>query len=288
MAFFKEIFIILLIAVVFIIGFSAYVCFIYIRPRQFISAVTPKEFNLVPFDNVELKTDDGLTLKGWYIHSETPIDNAVIICHGYPMDKGNVLDLAFIFHENYNVLLFDFRGMGENEGSFTTIGLKETKDFNAAVSFLKDKGMKKIGALGFSLGGAVIIMANNPDISAAVSDSSFARIDSMMDVVYGNFGVFRFPFVYCTKLIARFIFGIDTSKISPLDAIKDFKTPLFLIHSQKDSQIDVKYAHLLHKASPNSELWVMSSADHGETYHMYQSEYRNRVSAFFQKHMDAR
>ena len=280
MAFLKELVILFLVAVIFVAGFSVYVCFTYARPRRFVSPTTPASFGLEPYENIEFETDDGVKLRGWYIPAEARSDKAIIICHGYPMDKGNVVDIATAFNKKFNVLLFDFRGMGQSEG-LTALGYKETMDFDAAVSFLKGRGLRRIGAFGLSMGGAVIIMANNPDISAVVSDSSFADLNGMVDTVYGNFSVFRHPFVYATKLAARMIFGINISEVSPVNAIKDFKADLLIIHSKRDSEIDVKNAYLLHEAYPKSEMWLPSSPEHGQTYYMHTEEYKEKIYAFF-------
>ena len=59
--------------------------------------------------------------------------------------------------------------MGKSGGRSSTIGHNEKIDFITAVDYLKTRGFDKIGAFGFSLGGAVIIMTNSPEIKAAVS-----------------------------------------------------------------------------------------------------------------------
>jgi hypothetical protein len=285
MHFLKELFILFLATLLFVVGFSFYVCFVYMKPRRFVSEFNPQHFNLVPFEDVSLNTDDGITLRGWYIPSPKATDKAIIVCHGYPMDKGNVLSFCPMFYDNYNILMFDFRGLGQSGGGFTSIGLNETKDLEAAVNYLKGRGVKRIGALGFSMGGAVIIMANNPDIRAAVSDSAFTELSEMVEVVYGNFGPFRHIFTYFTKIISKLVFRLDILKVSPMTAVKNFKAPLFLIHGQEDSQIDASGAKLLHQASPNSELWIVPSAEHGETHSLYPDKYKEKVLSFFEKNM---
>lgn len=282
--FLKEILKIILIVSIFVIGFSLYVCLIYIKPRKFISEATPQYLNLTPFEDIQIQTDDGIKLAAWYISSKKPTDKAVIVCHGYPADKGNVLSICPMLHEKYNIFLFDFRGMGKSTGT-TTLGMKETNDFNAAVRYLKEKGMRKIGTLGFSIGGSVIIMANNPDVCAVIADAPFAELDMMLESVYSNFLVLKYPFIFTTKLLAKFLFGVDISLVSPLSAIKNFRTPLLLIHSRQDTQVSVRHSELLHVAYPGSELWILPMSDHGEVQFAYPDEYEKRVLGFFEKNM---
>jgi len=281
----REIFRLAVYVAIILVGFSIYTCYTYLKPRRHVSAIRPDQMGLAPYDEIEFRTEDGINIKGWYIPAKRPSEKAIIICHGYPMDKGNVLDLAPPFHNDYNVLLFDFRALGESGGTFTTLGLKETKDFDAAVDYLRNMGMKKIGALGFSLGGAVIIMANNPYVTAAVSDSAFAELSEMIDVVYDNFGFFRRPFAFFTKLVAKYIFGMDPARISPLKAIRYFKAPLFLIHSKVDNLVSMESLEKLHKERPDAERWIIPTALHGQTHLEAPEEYDEKVSAFFKKHL---
>jgi dipeptidyl aminopeptidase/acylaminoacyl peptidase len=281
----KDLIAILLVSLIFILGFSTYVCFSYVKPRRYISEATPANFGLVPFEDITFTTDDGIAIRGWYIPATTETDKAIIICHGYPMDKGNVLPFCPMFHDAYNLLLFDFRGMGQSEGGFTTVGLKETKDLEAAIRYLQNRGMQKIGALGFSLGGAVIILANNPHISAAIADSAYAELDMMIASVYGNFGIFKHPFVYTTRRLTQLIFGIKTSRVSPRAAAVDFKAPFLIIHGTEDSQVDVENARLLHEACPHAEQWLVQGADHGQAHYLDSETYEKRVLSFFQTHL---
>ena len=133
MSILKEFILVLIVAVIFIFGFSFYVCIKYIKPPRFVSEITPEKAHLTPFEKIDLTTEDNINIKGWFMPAHNKEGKAIIVCHGYPMDKGNVLDLASIFYKDYSVLLFDFRGMGESGGNYTTLGLNEVKDFNEVI-----------------------------------------------------------------------------------------------------------------------------------------------------------
>jgi len=280
---------------------SLYFMYVYIHPTRFVSKIAPKDLGL-EYEDITLKTKDGLKLAGWFIpHLSTVRDasvqkgagfipqkksrKAVIVCHGYPADKGDVLELAAFLAPHYNLLFFDFRAMGKSEGKFSTGGWMEREDFLAAIRFLKERGFSDIGAFGFSMGGAVILMSESPDIKAIVSDSSYVSLDSVLNLIFKNFGFLRYPFVSIIKLWARLFFKADLERASPLKYISKIKAPIFLIHSQKDSQIPLGHAQLLHKESPQSLLWIIPGADHGEGFGLRQREYQEKVLKFFQEHL---
>lgn len=260
-------------------GLSLYIFLTSIRPPRHITNATPSNLGL-DYEDITIITEDNIELSGWFIPSENTDKKAVVICHGYPADKGNVLSFASFLHDKFNLLFFDFRAMGKSGGKLTTIGWRERKDFLSAVKYLKSKGMEKIGALGFSMGGAVIIMANSPEVDAIVSESAYANLESMAHLMYRNFGIFRYPFVYATRLWSRLFLGVDLINISPRDYIKDVKVPVLLLHSEGDSEIPLEHAHALKEANPKAELWIIDEARHGGAWGLMQSEYEKRITDF--------
>jgi len=280
----KKIFIYVIWIIVFIIIISLYGILISIFPRRYVTDIKPSDIGL-KYEEVTLKTADNIKIKAWFI-ANNKTKNAVIVCHGYPFDKGNVFSFASFLHKDYNLLFFDFRAMGESEGKYTTVGYKEVEDLKAAVKYLKENGMENVGALGFSLGGATILMAKSDDIKAIVADSSYANLDLMVDSLYRQFFFFKYPFVLTTRVLAKLILKIDTKNVSPEIAIRDIKVPVLLIHGKKDSQISVKNSYLLHKANPKAELWVVEGADHGEAHYVREKEYEKKVLEFFNKYLN--
>jgi len=278
---FKIILRVLLYGGIFVFAVSGYLFFSSIRPPRFVSPWTPADFGLA-YQDVTLRTRDGVGLSAWYIPAPGS-DKAVILCHGYPADKGNILGLARILHPAYNLLFFDFRAMGKSGGKVTTVGFRETGDLEAAADYLELRGIRKIGVYGFSMGGAVALMADDPRIAAVVSESAFAGLDLIIDGIYRKFGFCRYPFIAATRLYARIFLGVDVSKVSPAAAIARRRIPICIIHSERDSQVPAAHARLLHEANPAALLWIISGVDHGEN--LDQQEYRDRIRRFFADHL---
>ena len=279
----KNLILIFLLVIVFVILLSFLTFYMSIKPGEWHVHFTPESFNL-EYENASFETSDGLKLKGWFIPSNKSNDT-IIVMHGYPTNKADVLPFSMFLLKKFNVFLFDFRSFGESEGRFTTAGYKEVKDLDAAVKYLKSrKDTGNIGALGFSLGASVAIMNKNNNIKAIVSDSAYSNLNNMVEIMYKNFYFAKYPFVYLTRIYGRMFFGIDIKDVSPVDAIKNINKPVLIIHGKKDSQIPVNEAYILHNANKKTELWILD-ADHGEGYTLYKEEYEKKVLEFFKMNL---
>lgn len=254
-----------------------------IRPQKFVSNTTPADFNL-QYESVTLVTEDNLKLDAWFIPAANKTNKAVVVLHGYPFDKGNILPLATFLHNDFNLLLFDFRYLGRSDGSYTSVGFHEQKDLAAAVKFLRNsKNQTKIGALGFSLGGAVAIMGtkqNNLDV--VVADSSYASLENMLTHTYKQFWIFKLPFLIITKVLSKVVLNVDIADVSPEKSIQHLNIPILIIHGSADDQIPVGNAYRLKNANQKVELWIVENAGHGVVNNAAGKEYERRVLKFFE------
>ncbi len=260
---------------------SLYFFFVYVCPKNNVSQFNPGQWK-IEYQDVTFTTKDGLKLAGWFIPNKTS-SKAVIVCHGYPMDKGDVFGMTEFLARDYNLFYFDFRAMGKSEGRVSTSGWREREDFLAAVRFLKDKGFVDIGAFGFSMGAAVIFLADSPDIKCIVSDSSYARLRTELGVIFSGFGILRGPLTLLMKLWSLIFLRVDINSVNPVTIFSRTKTPVLLIHCLTDNVIPAQEALELHGKIPGSELLLLPAGNHGESSHS--REYEPRIRGFFQKYL---
>lgn len=257
--------------------------YISIRPPKILSSLTPGDLQL-DYENVKFETIDGLTLSGWFIPHEAT-KKVVILLHGYPADKGNILPALSFLHKNFNLFLFDFRYLGQSEGRYSTVGANEVKDLLAAIGFLKRKGLEEVGVWGFSMGGAVALMGvkESSAIKAVVSESSYASLAQMAPELF-KIPLLRYPLGYLVGIWGKVFLGIDLRNVSPVDAVQNTTLPILVIHSSTDAVIPFAHARLLQQAlesNPRAEFWFHSGRAHGQLG----AEYQKRVANFFQRHL---
>ena len=215
-------------------------------------------------------------------------DRAIILLHGYPFDKGNILPLGAFLRDQYDLLYFDFRSFGESEGSLTTIGYREVEDLRTAVAFLRSRGYQRIGVWGFSFGAAVALLSLDRGVvvEAIVADSSYADLAQMAEAYYGNLGPLSWVLARLTDLWARIFLGVELRAVSPAAAARGSTTPILLIHSRADDQISFSQALEIQAplaGNPNARFWFVERARHGEAWSRYRAEYEARVEAFFRE-----
>ena len=275
--------IVLVIIITYFLFASFWGFYTIIKPPKIISHITPKTLGL-DYEDVSFTTTDNLTLRGWWIPAKAG-KKTIILLHGYSADKGDILPIMAFLNKTYNLLLFDFRYLGQSEGKYSTLGAKETEDLSSAIRFLKSRGITEVGVWGFSMGGAVALMTalEAPEIKTIVSESSYARLDLLGTQLY-RVPVLRYPLGYLTNLWARIILGMNTVGTSPVRIAQNLTIPILIIHSKNDNVIPFEHALLLQEAlknNPKAEFWFEENLVHGQ----FGQSYQNRISEFFEKNL---
>jgi predicted esterase len=140
------------------------------------------------FELIELASYDGTPLHAFYADGE-PGAPGIVVAHGFNTNgKWSIVRYAAFLHANgFTVIAPDHRDMGrewERGGSWhpsgerrgQSIGWKESEDFLVAAEELRDRGVERIGMVGFSEGAQNTILALAKDyddlIDAAMTFSA--------------------------------------------------------------------------------------------------------------------
>jgi fermentation-respiration switch protein FrsA (DUF1100 family) len=229
---------------------------------------TPADFGM-PYEEVTVTTEDGLTLADWYVPSENGA--AIIAMHGYQDDREDPLSEASYLHRNgYGILIGSLRTHDVNPGELITFGHDEMADFEAWYQFLlarEDVNPNRIGIFGKSMGGALSIKyaSLNPQIKAVIADSAFARMEDTVDkaivAILGEKFRFMVPFiVFWSERIA----GFQAAEVNTTEWIVDLcGRPVLLFQGGKDESIPINSGDRLYAAAcePKS-LWTVPQGEH--------------------------
>lgn len=277
-------------ALIFVLGFVAVslVSFwLVVRPPRLVISATPEQYHL-PARDVLIPTADGLKLSGWFIPGEDTRSSgaALVLLHGYPADKADMLTLARALHPSFSLLLMDLRYFGKSGGRFTTLGLKERDDLKRTLDFLSERGYEQIGVFGFSLGGAVGIMtaAEDSRIAALAAYAPFADLRLIGQETYARLWLLKYPLVELLIFWAELFFGGSITDPSPFSASSKLSVPVFIIASRADEQISFRHAELLRAAlreNPQVEFYFLERGLHGEL----PLDFEERLRRFFLNHL---
>lgn len=235
-----------------------------------------------------IKSYDGYELHVEYLKNPIKSGKYVIISHGYTDNHigslkytGNWLDLGF------NVILYDLRGHGENEETFCTYSVRESKDLIELIRDTRERycDIEVMGIQGESLGSATSIacLQYKPEIDFVVADCGFSEIESVMAM--GLKGMHLPPqMVKVASLCAKLKYGYYYKDMRPIDALKDNEIPIMFIHGKKDDFIVPSHSINMQKATKGySEIWLVDEATHAASVLFDKQGWKQHVEEFLEK-----
>jgi dipeptidyl aminopeptidase/acylaminoacyl peptidase len=254
----------------------------YLHPARQTSTGELLRANGIDFQEIELITEDNVSLSAWY----TPPKNGavILVAHGYGASRTEHYHALFASH-GYGVVAWDFRAHGKSGGEFSSLGYYEVLDAKAALDFaLAQPSVEHIGAWGGSMGAVTMIRATAqyPEIEALVADSPFATLEDEMDL--------RVPFPVMRSLIRFFAkreSGVTVDSVRPLDDIARISPrPIFLIQGMGDGMVPLNSAERLYDAAGEPrQLWTENDVPHLNMYTFYKTRYTKQVIKFFDEYL---
>ena len=239
-----------------------------------------------PYENVEFTTTDGLRLKGWYIRSR---NGAAVI--SFPGRTSSQKRAKLLARHGYGVLLFDRRGEGESEGDPNAFGWQGERDIHAAVAFLqrqKDVDARRIGGIGLSVGGEMMIeaAAESDELKAIVSEGASGR--SVRDDIVNKSG--------WQELIATGVVTGSTALFAnnlPPRALKslvpEISGAVFFVYGEDGQPAERPANRTLYAAARGPKaIWEIPGSGHIGGMEARPAEYERRVTAFFDRWLPAK
>lgn len=261
-----------------------------------IDAAGNKWVNQHGYDTWQIKTKDGLILKGYYIQAEKPTVKTVILAHGYTAQGKDMGRIAKFYYEKlgYNVLMPDDRGHGYSEGNYIGFGWLDRKDYLKWI----DQVIKKVGKKseivlhGISMGGATVMMVSGEkllptQVKAIIEDCGYTTVDALLKYQLGQlYDLPDFPIIEITSIMTKIRAGYDFEEASSINQVKKDKVPILFIHGGKDKVVPVKMVYELYDAcKAPKQLLVVKNADHAMSYYKAKSVYQKKVIHFLEKYI---
>lgn len=211
---------------------------------------TPADAGLT-YEDVELATDDGQRLHGWWVPRRAAARAHVLLCHG---NAGNISDrivhAEVLTAAGFDVLLFDPRGYGASSGRPDEAGMY--RDARAARNWLVSRpgvDPARVLYLGESLGGAVALelaLAHPP--AGLVLLSAFTSVRDMARLHYRAVPPALVPDAYPS-----------------LRRIANLRAPLLVLHGEDDMIVPVEHGRALFDAAPGPKrLRVVRGVGHND------------------------
>ena len=248
-----------------------------------------KQVRAMPCERLEVKTPDGLILRGrYYEYQEGAITE--ILFHGYRGSSERDMSGAVerCFSVGHNALLVDQRASGTSDGHVITFGIRERYDAvlwaEAAVErFGKDV---RLMLSGVSMGAATVMMAATErlpeNVVAILADCGFSSPREIIRKVMKDLRApiaLLYPFV---RLGAILYGGFDPESFSPMEAVKECKLPVIFYHGTGDRFVPAEMSERLYEAciSDHKRLLLVPEAQHGLAFSVAKEGYLDALRAF--------
>ena len=249
-------------------------------------SVVPENRLGVPYENVRLRTSDGLTLRGWYVPSR---NGAAVIA--FPGRNGPQRQARMLARHGYGVLLFDRRGEGRSEGEPNTWGWSGERDVFAATAWLKHRpevDPRRIGGIGLSVGGEMMIeaAAENRDLAAIVSEGAGARAfaDEMDHEGVGPVDRALAAMSLGVRTGAVAVFANQTPPHHLASLVGRIAPRPVMLIADPDSGHGEDLNHAYYRAAGEPKtLWEIPGAGHVNGIASRPAEYERRVVGFFDR-----
>jgi fermentation-respiration switch protein FrsA (DUF1100 family) len=234
-----------------------------------------------PYEQVAVRTSDGLVLSGWYVPSRNRA--AVIV---FPGRKGPVEHARLLARHGYGVLLLDMRGQGESQGDPNAFGWESSRDLDAAIAFLErrsDVEDGRIGGLGLSVGGELMIetAASNPSLRAVVSEGAGER-SVRETALLGTRGWLNLPMAAVQTAAVAILSGHAPPPALDDVAAQVAPRPVFILYGSNGQAAEKELNPIYFEAAGGPKaIWEVEGAGHTAGIDAQPGQYERRILSFF-------
>ena len=250
------------------------------RPARAVIGPPPAD---LPIETVSFRSGSGAMIRAWYLPGREGA-GAVALFHGVRSNRLAALPrMRFLNRAGYGVLAIDFQAHGESEGDMITFGLRESFDAKAAIAWLRERTKGPVAAMGASLGGAALLLGEEPPaVDAVVLEEVYPTIDDAvahrLERRFGAPGRWIAP-LYLS--VGQMMTGIKASQLRPIDRVGRLTMPVFVMGGTLDTSTPIEETRALFAAVRGErELWEVEGAGHFDLHAFVPAEYERHVLDF--------
>lgn len=245
----------------------------------------------LPFEEVQIRSDDGLKLRGKYYHMAdgAPLE---ILFHGYHgMAERDFCGGFWLAREaGHNILLIDERAHGKSEGNVITFGVKERYDCRAWVRYALERfGTEvRIVLVGVSMGAATVLMASDLDlpenVKGIIADCGYSSPKAIVRKVARDKKLPVRALYPLARLGAWLAGGFDLEESSAVESLRNCRIPVLFIHGEDDRFVPCEMSRENYEACASEKtLFTVPGAGHTLCYMVDTEGYKRTVRGFLKQ-----
>jgi pimeloyl-ACP methyl ester carboxylesterase len=250
-----------------------------------------KQIRSMPHEKIEIKSYDGLTLRGTY-YEYAPDATVELLFHGY---RGNAeRDLCGgierCFALGRSVIIIDQRAGGKSDGHIITFGIREHRDCLTWIDYATERfgADRKIVIGGVSMGAATVVMAAGeklpPNVVCAMADCGYSSTEDILKKVIRQINLpvwLMYPLIRLGGIVYG---GFDIKKGSPMEAAKHATVPIVFLHGDADDFVPHDMSVKVNEVCVSPKKMVtIKGAGHGLAFPVDRKGYVDALREFEQE-----
>lgn len=243
-----------------------------------------------PWEQVEIRSEDRLRLKGRFYPGEEGKKEVFLAVHGYRNRGTKEFALIHSYYDRIGAsyLLIDQRACGDSEGEYMTYGVKESEDVIRWANWLINRCGEdcKIYLHGVSMGAATVLITAGKQlpkqIRGVIADCGYtSALDEFTWQLEHLMRIPAKPILRAVNRICKTRAGFDMRDASPLQAVGDSGIPHLFIHGDRDAFVPYEMMERLYQAckAPKTKVTV-ANALHARSYFVNKKLYEESLDLF--------
>lgn len=260
--------------------------------------IVPDFYDKMEKTKVQIPSRYGYPLSAVVLENETTkrVENrqrVAVLCHGYTYGKLGAIVYAQILMElGFTAIIYDHRNHGESGKKHTTMGFYEKYDLETVIDWCYANFGREIRLIthGESMGAATVLnyLAIKDNVALTIADCGYSDLKSLLKHQMKT--IFHIPpviFMPLANLCLKLRAGFWIKEVSPMEGVKNSKTPILFIHGDEDTYVPYEMSIHMHEEClvPN-ELYLAKGAIHANSVVVDYDQYKRVVSNFIKKYYD--
>ena len=248
------------------------------------------EIRKLPHEVLEIKSSDGLTMRGIYYPSANKSDRTVICIHGYTSHAEREWAFPGLFYHSlgFNVLIPYQRAHGISEGPKITFGVMEIFDMVNWIGKVNDITPDgKILIHGLSMGGGIALELSDsklPNIKGIIADAPTSSVESFF------YNVSREIFKKNSDIIAKYAIedlnrytGLEAKYYNFVETVKDSSYPILLSAGSMEHR-EEQFEEIKRNNPCDTEVLILEGCNHGNGMYKQTQAYQDKIKSFIDRY----
>lgn len=247
------------------------------------------EIKKLPYENWEITSHDGLSLKGIFYPGTT--NKTMIWIHGYTSHAERESAFPGLFYHSlgYNVLIPYLRAHGPSQGKYISFGPMEALDLKKWIDLVNDRVPGGIILHGLSMGGGIALdlaTMELENVKCILADApSYSIPEFFRGVTYATFKKDQEKIIACLHQLFQKEFSFNAADYDRLETVRDCKYPLMLTAGSMEEQDEI--LNKLKERNPMpTHVLILPGCNHGNGMYKQTELYQSTIKKFIETYMN--